>query len=73
MNNMKLFFWMCFPICFLVGNEIKISQSENQKPKSDLPSSIPPFFNREVRSILENTCISCHGVDSQKGDFDLTP
>ena len=81
MNKMKLFFWMCFPICFLVGNEIKISQSENQKTKSDIlstmdhqvskPNRIPPDFNREVRSILENTCISCHGVDSQKGGLRL--
>ncbi|HCY58412.1 MAG TPA: hypothetical protein DHU78_06135, partial [Opitutae bacterium] len=78
---MKLFFWLCFPFFFLVGNENKNPPSENQEPKTDTlasvdhqlsqPNRIPPDFNREVRSILENTCISCHGVDSQKGGLRL--
>ena len=81
MYNMKLFFWLCFPFFFLVGNENKNPPSENQEPKTDTlasvdhqlsqPNRIPPDFNREVRSILENTCISCHGVDSQKGGLRL--
>jgi len=30
------------------------------------PVVIAPAFHREVRGILESTCISCHGADSQK-------
>jgi hypothetical protein len=32
---------------------------------------IAPDFHREVRGILESTCISCHGADSQKGGLRL--
>ena len=30
-----------------------------------------PDFHREVRNILERSCISCHGAESQKGGLRL--
>jgi hypothetical protein len=35
------------------------------------PVVIAPDFHREVRGILESTCVSCHGADSQKGGLRL--
>ena len=35
------------------------------------PEIIVPNFHNEVRAILENSCVSCHGVNSQKGGLRL--
>lgn len=35
------------------------------------PRVIAPDFHREVRAILESSCISCHGTKSQKGGLRL--
>ena len=40
-------------------------------PAPAKPVVIAPDFQREVRGILESTCISCHGADSQKGGLRL--
>jgi hypothetical protein len=40
-------------------------------PAPAKPVVIAPDFHREVRGILESTCISCHGADSQKGGLRL--
>ena len=36
-----------------------------------LPVTKSPDFNREVRPILESSCISCHGINEQKGGLRL--
>ena len=35
------------------------------------PPIVAPNFHREVRPILEASCIQCHGMDKQKGDLRL--
>ena len=40
-------------------------------PPPAKPVVVAPDFHREVRSILEQSCINCHGPESQKGGLRL--
>ena len=50
----------------------KPSPTPSPKPKVTVtPKPIPPDFHKEVRGILEVSCIKCHGPEKQKGDLRL--
>ena len=39
--------------------------------KVEKPAPVAPDFHKQVRPILEASCIECHGVEKQKGDLRL--
>ena len=39
--------------------------------KVEKPVPVAPDFHKQVRPILEVSCIECHGVEKQKGDLRL--
>jgi len=47
--------------------EKKLAQPSPPAP----PPIVAPDFHREVRPILEASCIQCHGAEKQKGDLRL--
>ena len=50
------------------GVNLKTDKTGQQPGK---PIVLKPDFHTEVREILERSCISCHGADSQKGGLRL--
>ena len=80
---MKIVSLLFFSSLILSGNqETPVNQPNKPEtpvtPATPVPSPPPakpvviaPDFHHEVRGILESTCISCHGADSQKGGLRL--
>ena len=80
---MKIVSLLFFSSLILSGNqETPVNQPNKPEtpvtPATPVPSPPPakpvviaPDFHNEVRGILESTCISCHGADSQKGGLRL--
>ena len=50
------------------GSVIWIAAASALLEAADLPYS----FDKEVRPLLENTCIKCHDAETAKGDLDLS-
>ena len=56
--------------------EVKSTPTPEAKPEvaatpSPPPPPASPDFHKEVREILEVSCIKCHGLEKQKGDLRL--
>ena len=50
----------------------KPTPAPSPKPEVTVtPKPTPPDFHKEVRGILEVSCIKCHGPEKQKGDLRL--
>ena len=83
---MKISIIFLFSLNFVWASETNSSELLTPKPQP-VPSTAPTFsptqpvsvkqavtapdFQREVRAILESSCISCHGSESQKGGLRL--
>ncbi|MEC8013618.1 MAG: DUF1549 domain-containing protein [Verrucomicrobiota bacterium] len=70
---------MKFSVLFLFSFSILWGDQPPPQPTSSPPQANlavktgiqSPDFHREVRNILERSCISCHGAESQKGGLRL--
>ena len=47
----------------------EVKPEVTEAPKA--PPAAPPDFHREIRGILEVSCIQCHGAEKQKGELRL--
>ena len=70
---------MKFSVLFLFSFSILLGDQPPPQPTPSPPQANlavktviqSPDFHREVRNILERSCISCHGAESQKGGLRL--
>ena len=70
---------MKFTVLFLFSFSILRGEQPPSQPNISLPQANlvgktvnhAPDFHIEVRNILESSCISCHGTESQKGGLRL--
>ncbi len=81
---MKLVFYILLSASFIWANQDKQTPpvvtlvppaTPPAQPSPPAPPPKPvvkaPNFHTEVRAVLENTCISCHGANDQKGGLRL--
>ncbi len=55
---------------FSENNSI-VKKNTNSVINSEKPATVAPSFHKEVRPILEASCVECHGIEKQKGDLRL--
>jgi hypothetical protein len=80
-SQMKIAFLFLFSLSIIWANEEPvIAQVPTPQPPAlatpklpivTKPVLIAPDFHSEVRAVLESTCVSCHGAESQKGGLRL--
>ncbi len=75
---MKFILPLLFTFNLLLGNvttepaqKISVTAQRSKTTEQKLPTVLAPDFHVDVRGILETSCISCHGPQSQKGDLRL--
>src|SRR5687767_4824871 len=64
MFYVRKFFWIAIVILLIGESPAKEATSEAALEKRCVTT---------VRPFLDNYCISCHGAEKPKGDFDLSP
>ena len=72
---MKIFsqaIWALSAFCFsLISLFAEANQTNSVIAEKSKTAEIAPNFHREVRPILESTCVECHGIEKQKGGLRL--
>ena len=72
---MKIFpqaIWALSAFCFsLISLFAEANQTSSVIAEKSKTAEIAPDFHREVRPILESTCVECHGIEKQKGGLRL--
>ena len=72
---MKIFpqaIWALSAFCFsLISLFAEANQTNSVIAEKSKTAEIAPDFHREVRPILESTCVECHGIEKQKGGLRL--
>ena len=64
--------WALSAFCFsLISLFAEANQTNSVIAEKSKTAEIAPNFHREVRPILESTCVECHGIEKQKGGLRL--
>ena len=64
--------WALSAFCFsLISLFAEANQTNSVIAEKSKTAEIAPDFHREVRPILESTCVECHGIEKQKGGLRL--
>ena len=64
--------WALLAFCFsLISLFAEANQTNSVIAEKSKTAEIAPNFHREVRPILESTCVECHGIEKQKGGLRL--
>ena len=64
--------WALSAFCFsLISLFAEANQTNSVIAEKSKTAEIAPDFHREVRPILETTCVECHGIEKQKGGLRL--
>ena len=64
--------WALLAFCFsLISLSAEANQTNSVIAEKSKTAEIAPHFHREVRPILESTCVECHGIEKQKGGLRL--
>ena len=62
----------CLLTCVFVATPLSLMLAQDEKKQAEAGKAGLALFQSQVRSILHEKCLKCHGGNSVKGDFDLS-
>src|SRR2546427_5348061 len=65
-------FHVSMPICLLLGGSCAVAKITPEQAKSLPPPAVHQInFTKEIKPIIEASCIKCHGRGRDKGGFQM--